>query len=181
MGRVQRFPTLLFLPLTSDQPFVVGDEQDASAVLAFLRKHRTPSAEVGSRPPRPRPLWQAAQPDPPRHDEQPPQQQEDEAAAEAAFAAMAATQQREAPRPPSPQPAPVLPRVGDVPRPGRWKVRAAWSVVAFLLLVLLVDWVHPLKPYLNPSDEEDEEEDDNGELQEQQEQRATGDDAKKHQ
>ena len=177
MGLVQRFPTLLFLPLTSDQPFVVGDEQDSSAVLAFLRKHRTPSAEVGNRPPRPRPLWQAAQPDPPRHTEQPPQQQEDEAAAEAAFAAM----EQRASRPPSPQPAPVLPMVGDVPRPGRWKVQTAWSVVAFLLLVLVVDWVHPLKPYINPSDEEDEEENDNDELQEQQGQQATGDAAKKYQ
>lgn len=41
-------------------------------------------------------------------------------------------------------------------RPGQWKVRAVWCVVCVLVLILIVDCIHPLKPYINPSDDESE-------------------------
>ena len=48
-------------------------------------------------------------------------------------------------------------------RPGQWKTRALFGVVAFLGLVLLIDCFIPLKPYLNPSDDdEDDDEEEEG-------------------
>ena len=57
MARVERFPTLLWLPLTAEQPVVVPDEQSPAAVRAFVQAQRTKAGEVGGVAARAVPLW----------------------------------------------------------------------------------------------------------------------------
>ena len=57
MARVERFPTLLWLPLTAEQPVVVPEEQNPAAVRSFLQAQRTKVAEVGKLAARAVPLW----------------------------------------------------------------------------------------------------------------------------
>lgn len=200
MARVHQFPTLLWLPLTADQPMQVPDEQNPEAVRKFVAARRTSAGDIkiqeGSdsvvRPPRAVPLWgelpanlaaavadqnadmtqMSGKPNSgtsAQERRERSQREREEAQAEQAFAAMDLRQAE----PPSAQKIPsqsttqpqarnTVNRVdteGHSLRPGQWKVRVVWCVVCVLVLILLIDCVHPLKPYINPSDDESEAED----------------------
>lgn len=195
MARVRQYPTLLWLPLTADQPVVVPDEQNPEAVGRFLAEHRTAADEVRVwidkgdsesmvRPPRPLPLWQTLPANlasamggqhekvdkttsrsAAANDQRKKRQREEEAQAEQVFAEM---DRRLA----TPTEATVAGKqenlqvglkeatgagpTGRLLRPGQWKVRMLWCLVFALVLILLIDCVHPLKPYINPDSDEDE-------------------------
>ena len=201
MARVSQFPTLLWLPLTADQPTNVPDEQNPASVRKFVAERRTPAGDVtiqqGSdataRPPRAVPLWEhlpanlagavagqkadiTEMPQEPhsgtsvRENQKRAQREREEAQAEKVFAAMnldqaVPTQAEKILSVSESRPQARLNTAdGAGPgsrssRPGQWKVRAVWCVVCVLMLILLVDCIHPLKPYINPSDDESEAED----------------------
>ncbi len=201
MARVRQFPTLLWLPLTADQPMEVPDEQNSAAVRKFVAARRTPARDVKiqessdamARPPRDVPLWgelpaklanavadqnadSTEMPGQPssetavRERKERTQQEREEAQAEKAFAAMDLRQAGPSleEKFPSESATKAQARLNTADgggtgsyssRPGHWKVRAVWCVVCVLVLILLVDCIHPLKPYINPSDDESEAED----------------------
>ena len=196
MARVRHFPTLLWLPLTAEQPVVVPDEQDSEGVRNFVGTRRTKAEDVkvevnggpGAtfRSPRGLPLWEKLPPSLAtvvpdlsagitsetdirkpgatvlaREDKARAQREREEAKAEKVFAEMDARQaepvekivegeRRRSVELHSPE---ATISKAQPARPGRWKVRLVWGLVCILVLILLVDYMHPLKPYINPNED----------------------------